>query len=192
MGEWAIVPERRAIRPGRTTLVISNRGKVAHGFEIKAESGRGRDGDKRLEVESGIVAPGRTVRLAVTLPEGVYEFECWVADHDERGMKGTLAVRGDAPRLPARAPQAPSTAGAAVRIEAFAYQPSTLTVSRGQTVTWVNRDGAAHTVTDARGGFASKRLARGGRYSRRFDRAGRYAYLCALHPGMRGAVTVKP
>ena len=29
--------EAKAIRPGPVTFVISNRGKVAHGFELKAD-----------------------------------------------------------------------------------------------------------------------------------------------------------
>jgi plastocyanin len=194
MGEWALVPERRAVRPGRVTLVITNRGKVEHGFELKAESGGGRHGgdghggDDRLELESRVLAPGETARIPVTLPAGVYEIECFVADHDDRGMHGLLEVRDDAP---ASSPRPRRVATGAVRIEGFAFQPRSLTVAAGKSVTWTNADAAAHTVTASAGGFSSDQLGRGQRFTRRFARAGRFAYICALHPEMRGVVTVR-
>jgi plastocyanin len=188
MGEWAIAVDRRAVRPGPTTLVITNRGKLAHGFELKAESGRGRGRD-RLEIESRVLQPGETLRLKVDLPQGLYEFECFVADHDDLGMEGSLEARPGAAAAPRPRPRA---SGSSVPIEGFAYRPRSLTIAAGQSVTWVNRDSAEHTVTESRGAFASERLTEGGRYTRRFPRAGRFTYLCALHPGMRGDVVVRP
>jgi plastocyanin len=188
MGEWAVVPQARAVRPGPVTLVISNRGRQTHGFEIKAESGAGREGG-RLERQSAIVPPGRTVRMRVTLPTGVYEIECYVADHDDLGMQGLMEVRGDAAPL-ARSRPAPAGGAAAVRIDGFAYSPRSMTIKVGQSVTWHNADAAPHTVTQGQGRFDSKELGRGRRYTRRFIEAGRFGYLCALHPGMTGAVTV--
>ena len=44
MGEWAVTPEAKAIRPGPVTLVITNRGKVTHGFELKGEGASGLGG----------------------------------------------------------------------------------------------------------------------------------------------------
>src|SRR5688500_10167190 len=44
LGEWSIGLEAKAIRPGRVTLVIRNRGKAEHGFEIEA-AGEHRDRD---------------------------------------------------------------------------------------------------------------------------------------------------
>jgi hypothetical protein len=35
LGEWSVVPEAPAIRPGRVTFVVTNRGKVVHAFRIK-------------------------------------------------------------------------------------------------------------------------------------------------------------
>jgi plastocyanin len=189
MGEWAVAPEARSVPPGPITLVISNRGKLAHGFEIKAESGSGRDGSGRLELQSGVVAPGRTVRMRITLPAGAYEIECFVADHDDRGMQGLMQVRPGAPQ-PGQSRAAGSATG--VRIDGFAFAPRTISVKAGQSVTWRNADAAEHTVTQAPGGFSSKSMGRGDGYTRRFAKTGRYSYLCALHPGMKGVVDVKP
>src|SRR5688500_12040713 len=44
LGEWSIGLEAKAIRPGRVTLVITNRGKARHGFEIEA-AGKHRERD---------------------------------------------------------------------------------------------------------------------------------------------------
>ncbi|MEA2320591.1 MAG: hypothetical protein QOD81_441 [Solirubrobacteraceae bacterium] len=195
MGEWAVVTDG-AVRPGPVTLVISNRGKLAHGLELKAESGEGRGGE-RFELESAVLRPGQTVRMRVTLPAGVYEIECFVGDHDDRGMEGLMRVRRGAAR-PAPKPAAPAapaagtTAGAAVQIAGFDFKPKALTVSVGQTVTWRNADPAEHNVEQSPTGFRSAGMARGADYARTFSQPGRYPYICSLHPGMRGLVTVKP
>jgi plastocyanin len=196
MGEWAVVTDG-AVRPGPVTLVITNRGKLAHGLELKAESGEGRSGGERFELESAVLRPGQTVRMRVTLPAGVYEIECFVGDHDDRGMQGVMRVRrgaaNPAPKpAPPAAPAAGTTAGAAVQIAGFDFKPKALTVSAGQTVTWRNADPAEHNVEQSPSGFRSAGLAHGADYARTFSQPGRYPYVCSLHPGMRGLVTVTP
>src|SRR3990170_1504415 len=61
LGEWALTLEAQAIRPGRVTFVIVNRGTVPHGFEIEAErrdsSGSGSGGG--LKAETRVLGPGR-------------------------------------------------------------------------------------------------------------------------------------
>src|SRR5690349_18146487 len=41
----------------------------------------------------------------------------------------------------------PDSAKATVAIKEFTYRPATLRIHAGDTVTWVNRDAANHTVT---------------------------------------------
>jgi plastocyanin len=183
MGEWALAPETRALRPGRVTFVIRNNGQAQHGFEIKAEGG----GDDRFEAQSRVLAPGQTARFSANLAAGIYEIECYVAEHDALGMQGTLVVHPDAPLVRQR-----RGGGGTVEITGFAYAPPEIRVSPGDTVTWRNRDAAPHTVTADNGGFDSGEFARGATYRRRFDRAGTFAYFCAVHPNMRGSVTVRP
>src|SRR5262245_66252502 len=36
-GEFAVVPEAKAIRPGKVTLVVHTGGRLTHGFEMKAD-----------------------------------------------------------------------------------------------------------------------------------------------------------
>jgi plastocyanin len=185
LGEWAIGPEARAIRPGRVTLVVTNRGKQRHGLLIRSlgdDDAIGGDDDK---VKTVRLEPGRTTRITLDLAPGKYVIECFVSHHDERGMYGILDVRHDAPLVQPK-PRAANT----VQIKNFAYAPATLRVRAGSTVRWTNEDSAPHTASAANGSFTSPTLRLRGAYARRFTRPGRYSYLCALHPGMRGTVVV--
>ena len=185
LGAWAVMPEAAAIRPGPVTFVVRNSGKVAHGLRIKEESDR--SGGDRFKERTITLRPGQTTRLTVVLPAGLYSLECFVEGHDDLGMERLFSVRADAPLVPA-----PAATGTAPRVDiaGFAYKPATIRVKVGTTVRWTNRDDAPHTVTAASGSFTSKQLGKGGVYSRRFTGAGTHAYLCALHPNMKGRVVV--
>ena len=187
LGEWSLGLEAKAIRPGRVTLVITNRGKQVHGFEIEAARSRdGGDDDNDLDAETEKLAPGETVRLTLDLAPGVYELECFVGHHDDMGMVARLVVSADAPLV---AP--PKRTVNAVRIVNFQFAPAVLTTTVGATVRWRNADPSQHTATARNKAFGSPLLGRGGTYARRFTAAGTYAYLCALHPGMTGKVVVQ-
>ena len=185
LGEWALSPEAKAIRPGRVTFVVSNRGKFRHGLELeirRVDDDRDDRGDD--DAKSMKLSPGQSTRMTLDLAPGVYEIECFISHHDEMGMRGVLEVREDAPLLkPAVKP-----AGTTIAISGFAFKPSTLKTTVGKTVTWRNADAAPHTATANQ--FSSPQLAKGGSYKRRFIRAGTYTYLCALHPGMKGKIVV--
>jgi plastocyanin len=92
-------------------------------------------------------------------------------------------------RLIFRRPSVPSDS-AAVSIAGFAFQPGSLEVAAGTTVTWTNDDPAPHTVTAADGSFDSGTLASGATFSQVFDAAGTFAYACAIHPTMTGTIIV--
>lgn len=90
-------------------------------------------------------------------------------------------------------PSASAPAGGsvqAVTIKGFAFDPASISVTVGATVTWTNEDSTAHTVTFDSGGVDSGQLAAGATYSRTFDAPGTFAYHCAIHPSMTGTVTV--
>jgi plastocyanin len=76
-------------------------------------------------------------------------------------------------------------------IENFSFEPATLTVKAGTTVTWVNHDDEPHTATATDKRFNSKTLDNGDRFSHEFDAPGVYNYYCALHPKMTGKIIVK-
>ncbi|WP_435120048.1 plastocyanin/azurin family copper-binding protein [Halolamina sp. C58] len=97
----------------------------------------------------------------------------------------------------------------------FAFEPKTVTVDTGTTVTWTNPGDVPHTVTAyedeipdgaayfASGGFESERAARNNlkeglivpdeTYGHTFEQSGTYGYFCIPHEssGMVGTVRVK-
>jgi len=78
-----------------------------------------------------------------------------------------------------------------VIIQNFAFVPANITVAQGATVTWVNHDTTAHTVTtNTATGPMSGRLEPGQSYSYTFAMAGTFGYHCSIHPTMTGMVTV--
>lgn len=85
-----------------------------------------------------------------------------------------------------------TTSGNDVNIINFAYEPSDITVSVGDTVIWTNMDSVSHTVTSDEGGeLDSPLLSQGDTYSHTFESAGVYDYHCTVHPFMKGIVTVE-
>ena len=84
-------------------------------------------------------------------------------------------------------------AAATVSIDNFAFAPNELVVSAGATVTWVNTDNVAHTVTSKAAPplFDSKILHTDDRFSFVFNKPGIYDYYCKPHPYMTGKVVVK-
>jgi YVTN family beta-propeller protein len=76
-----------------------------------------------------------------------------------------------------------------VTISGFAFTPALLEVSTEQTVTWINDDGASHSVA-LKNGKASDTLTPGSSYSEYFDHPGNYDYLCSIHPYMSGKILV--
>ena len=82
-----------------------------------------------------------------------------------------------------------SGAAGAVTISGFVFEPDTVEVAVGDTVTWTNEDSVDHTVT-AEGGAFSEPIGGGDEVSVTFDEAGTYEYFCGIHPDMTGEVVV--
>jgi len=82
------------------------------------------------------------------------------------------------------------SSGNTVSISGYAFNPSSLNVSTGTTVTWTNNDSVTHTVTSDTNAFSSGDLNPGQTYSYTFNQAGTFAYHCSIHTYMHGTVTV--
>ena len=85
----------------------------------------------------------------------------------------------------------PSASAVTINIQGFAFNPATVTVSKGTTVTWVNDDSAPHQIMSDDSSFQSSPLSNGNSYSHTFTTAGSYAYHCAIHPSMTGTIVVQ-
>lgn len=89
-------------------------------------------------------------------------------------------------------PAAPGDAHAhTVVIEAMRYTPQTLTVRRGERITWINKDPFPHTVTATHGQFDSHLIPAGGSWTYVARKPGEYDYECALHVTMKGRLEVR-
>ncbi len=79
----------------------------------------------------------------------------------------------------------------------FAFSPQQLTVSRGDTVKWINREDPLHHVKSGVAGgipdslFESGDLAYNDTFKYVFDTLGLFNYYCRFHPSMIGSVTVE-
>jgi uncharacterized cupredoxin-like copper-binding protein len=82
--EYRITVKRTAA-VGKVTFVASNKGQIAHSLEI---SGPG-VGKKRIV---GLIAPGKSKTLTVTLKRGTYSLWCPVPGHAALGMKTSVRV----------------------------------------------------------------------------------------------------
>jgi LPXTG-motif cell wall-anchored protein len=77
-------------------------------------------------------------------------------------------------------------ATASVSILDFKFEPATLSVTTGTTVTWKNNGAAPHTVTAADGSWDSGNLDPGATFSKTFDTAASVAYYCKYHGAATG------
>lgn len=82
-----------------------------------------------------------------------------------------------------------------VSIQDFKFSPGALTVVKGDTVVFTNRDGVIHTATSLTGpgSFDSGSISTNGTWT--LDTAGlaagTYDYKCTPHPFMRGSITIQ-
>src|ERR1051326_658775 len=96
-------------------------------------------------------------------------------------------------------PPAPTGPQQAVTIQNYAFNPANLTIAKGTTVTWTNKDGTYHTVTSDSGTeLGSSPIQPNTNYKHTFSTPGVYHYHCKPHStqtgstftGMTGTITV--
>jgi plastocyanin len=82
--------------------------------------------------------------------------------------------------------------GAEVSMEGIAFNPAEVRVGVGDTVTWTNNDSVAHDVTaDSFSSGEPGGMSAGDTFEHTFEEAGTFDYVCTVHPGMEGTVTVE-
>jgi plastocyanin len=87
--------------------------------------------------------------------------------------------------------QAPEETLTVEIVNPWVFQPSSLDVPRGATVTWVNNSDVAHTVTGDDLAFDDSGLIEpGDSFRQTFDEPGTYRYRCGPHPEMTGIIVV--
>jgi amicyanin len=81
-----------------------------------------------------------------------------------------------------------------VTIKDFAFSPASITIKKGQSVTWTNQDDTRHDIKSdsdsPKGGLTSPLLSKGEHFTFTFNEVGTYKYHCTPHPFMQASVTV--
>jgi plastocyanin len=78
---------------------------------------------------------------------------------------------------------------ARIVVKNFMFQPMSLTVKAGSTVTWTNMDEEPHTVVSSL--FRSSALDTKDSFSFKFEKAGTFTFACSIHPQMVGTIVVQ-
>jgi plastocyanin len=87
---------------------------------------------------------------------------------------------------------APSSKVQAVTIADYTYEPATITIPAGSTITFSNEDSTPHTATSKKSGaFETGSIDTGKSAKLILDQPGTYAYFCAFHPFMKGTIEVE-
>ena len=165
---------------------------------------------KRLEVAAGTVVTWRNQddeRHRMRSRQGPVEFDSGNLEPGER-FSVTFVVAGEYPYLDERNDEDPAYFGTIVVIDDRStdgspqmeatvtlidesFQPRSLEVAVGATVTWENIDGDDdHTVTADDGTFNSGVMPAGTAFDHTFEAPGTFPYFCAIHPEMVGTITV--
>jgi plastocyanin len=85
LDDFFLAPQRVRARPGRLTFRVVNRGRLGHTLHVL----RG----EREVVAMKTLLPGAAAEASGRFERGDYELVCILGNHEELGMRGTLAVR---------------------------------------------------------------------------------------------------
>ena len=87
----------------------------------------------------------------------------------------------------------PAPGGNRVGMKDLQFQPKAITVKAGETITWVNEESVPHNVVNTEDGEQPKSelFNEGGTYEFTPKEPGTIRYVCTIHPGMEGTITVE-
>jgi plastocyanin len=133
---------------------------------------------------SPAVTPSITYRH---LPAGKHKLEVYLANNDH----SNTGVEAETDFTVSGKQSASAAKTVAVTMKNIQFAPKAVTAKVGQTIRWTNADAVDHNVTATKGEeFKSKAFGKGGTFSYKLDKAGKVTYVCTLHPGMTGTITV--
>ncbi len=194
-----------------------------HSFKIVATDGNPVPIGMEWVKDTVLIGPAERYDLEFIADNpGVWMFHCHIEHHMANGMMTVIQYEGEVPTGPAAdylslnaretttehhheaaTPAAempkpdhahPADGGTAeIAMVDDRFDPATLTVLSGTTVTWTNTGADWHSIASYDGSFESNKLAPGDTFSHRFDVPGTYQYICQHHglQGMLGKVIVE-
>ncbi len=78
-----------------------------------------------------------------------------------------------------------------ITMENMRFEPDRLTVARGDTIVWVNKDLVPHTAISTAGGFDSLVIQAEKSWRLTVQKKGEFPYICTFHPTMTAILRVK-
>jgi plastocyanin len=130
-------------------------------------------------------------RVALTLAVVLALVAAGCGGGDGGGSTSTGTGSSGATSAPASSPAKSSSGPIMIKMQNIQFVPNQETAKVGQKVTWTNDDTVDHNVIATSGAnFKSGNFGKGGTYTFRPKKAGKIAYVCTIHPGMDGTLTV--
>jgi len=85
LSEWKVELSGGTIAAGTVTFTVTNAGSIPHALEVEGQG---------IEQETGVIQPGASATLTLTLKAGTYEVYCPVGNdsHKKLGMEAELKV----------------------------------------------------------------------------------------------------
>ncbi len=152
--------------------------------------------DPATDTSTATVKVGDMPHWIATTPDGQTAYvtnessnDVSVVDLTTATVIDTIPV-GNAPRKIVVQSAAPQASTNAVNIVQFAFNPATITVAHGQSITWTNSDPVQHTTTSDSPGWDSGPLSTNATFTTTFNTPGTFAYHCSIHPFIHGTVVV--
>ena len=134
-----------------------------------------------------------TKRIAAVLIAACAIATCAACGGSGNSSRTGATTTAPAPGLtPAAAPAVRAVEGTGDPRTAWRFDPQTVTVAAGATVSFTNSGAETHTVTADDGSFDAGTVDPGQTVTLAFDHAGTFGYHCSLHPWMTGTVKVTP
>jgi plastocyanin len=134
----------------------------------------------------------RFLSLPILLTVGALALAGCGDDGSGDGTTAAAPASSAAAETPATTPAGDAGGDVEVVMQGIAYSPSTITVRVGQRITWVNEDDVLHDVVSTDGEkIESELFPKGESFSFTPTRGGSIHYVCTIHPGMEGSITVE-
>ena len=132
-----------------------------------------------------------TILSCLALAAGTAFAGC--GDDDEDTASTPAPPAAEAPATETEAPEASESSGedVAVGIKNIKFVPEEITAKVGQKIVWTNNENVPHDVTATDGAdFKSDTLQQGDTFEFTPEAAGEIAYVCTIHNGQNGSITV--
>jgi plastocyanin len=118
-------------------------------------------------------------RLLPILVLAVFVAACGGDDDDGGGEQGASS-------------EACASGAVVIKMVDIKFDPKESTVGVGQDVCWVNEDSIDHNaVAESGATFKSELFGKGETFTTKVDTPGTVEYVCTIHPGMTGTLTVE-